>query len=84
MRRTQLYLEDDLWKALHIRSRETGVTISELVRKAVRDHYLDARANRREAMRGFVGIWKGRDDIRDTERLVRGLRRGSRLKRIAS
>src|SRR5438132_1214425 len=36
MRRTQLYLEEDAWKALHVRSKISGLSISELVRQAIR------------------------------------------------
>ena len=35
MKRTQLYVDEDIWKALHIRSRQSGTSISELVRQAV-------------------------------------------------
>lgn len=84
MKRTQLYIENDLWTALRIRSRQSGVSISELVREAIRDRYLSGAARRREAMRAVVGIWKDRSDLPDTESYVRRLRKSSRLKRVAS
>ena len=37
MRRTQLYLDDDLWDALHAQAILGRTSISELVRKAARD-----------------------------------------------
>ena len=40
MRRTQMYLEDDLWSALHARARAEKTTVSELVRNAIRERYL--------------------------------------------
>jgi hypothetical protein len=60
MRRTQLYLEDDLWKTLQS-------TVSELVRRALREKYLDDAATRKEALLSAVGLWKDRTDPPDTE-----------------
>ena len=84
MKRTQLYLNEDTWKALHIRARQRKTSISELVRQAVREKYGRSAADRREAMQAFVGIWKDREDLPDSEQYVRRLRKGKRLRRIAS
>ena len=84
MRRTQLYLNEDIWKALHIRARQQRTSISELVRQAVRDQYGRSSASRRQAMRELVGMWKDRRDVRNSSAYVRRLRKGSRLRRIAS
>ncbi len=84
MKRTQLYFHEDVWKALHIRSRQQRTTISELVRQAVRDKYGNSPASRREAMQAMVGIWKNRKDLPDSETYVRRLRKGKRLRRLAS
>jgi hypothetical protein len=51
------------------------------VRTAVRDRYLGSHEERRAAMLGIVGLWKDRDDLEDTETMVRRLRSGTRLKR---
>ena len=83
MRRTQLYLDDDLWKALHARARSMGTSISALVRQAARERYLGNLDERREAMLAFVGIRKDRKDLPDsTEEYVRSLRRDTRLERL--
>ncbi len=82
MRRTQLYLDDELWTALHARARSTGTTISELVRAAVREQYLGNLEERRKAMRALVGLRKDRPKFDDAEAYVRDLRRGSRLERV--
>jgi hypothetical protein len=84
MKRTQLYLNEDIWKALHVLSRQQGTSISELVRQAVRDKYGSSPASRRQAMQALVGIWKDRKDLPDSTALVRRLRKGKRLKRIGS
>jgi hypothetical protein len=84
MRRTQLYLDDDIWKALHVHSRQRRTSVSDLVRQAVRDRYGSSPANRRQAMMALVGMWKDRDDLPDATTYIRRLRKGKRLKRIAS
>jgi plasmid stability protein len=83
MKRTQLYLHDDVWKSLHIRARQQGTSISDLVREAVREKYGSSPENRRDAMRGLVGLWKDRKDLPDSTSYVRKLRRGRRLRRIS-
>ena len=82
VRRTQLYLEEDLWSALHERARRQGTTISDLVRKAAREQYMSLDEDRRAAMEGIVGLWKDRTDLPDTETYVRGLRKDTRRKRL--
>ena len=84
MKRTQLYLDDDIWKALHVHSRQRRTSVSDLVRQAVRDRYGSSPANRRQAMMALVGMWKDRDDLPDATTYIRRLRKGKRLKRIAS
>jgi hypothetical protein len=82
MRRTQLYLDDHLWNALHARARSQKTTISELVREAARERYLGRRDEQRKAMQEFVGSQKRRSDAVDSIRYVRDLRRGDRLDRL--
>jgi hypothetical protein len=83
MKRTQLYLDDDLWNALHNRARTEKTTISNLVRQAARERYLGNLDERRKAMLAFVGIRKHRKDLPDsTEEYVRGLRRDTRMERL--
>jgi hypothetical protein len=83
MRRTQLYLDDQLWGALHARAQSEKTTVSELVRQAVRERYLGNLDRRREAMQSFVGIREPHGEDRDARMEVRSLRRGSRLDRLA-
>jgi Ribbon-helix-helix protein, copG family len=82
MRRTQLYLEDDLWAALHAKALLEKATISELVRVAVRERYMGNLAERRAAMLGIVGLWKDRPDVDDAESFIRTLRDDDRLERL--
>jgi Arc/MetJ family transcription regulator len=82
VRRTQLYLDDDLWTVLRLQARIEKTTISELVRRAVRERYSVDREKRKRAMEAVIGIWKDRTDIRDSTEYVRKLRRDTRLERV--
>jgi len=82
MRRTQLYLDDQLWGALRARAQSEKTTVSELVRQAVRERYLGDLDRRRAAMQSFVGIRKAHGKDPDGSEEVRRLRRGSRLDRL--
>jgi hypothetical protein len=82
MKRTQLYLDDDLWSALHAKALLGGTSISELVRTAARERYMVNLEERRAAMLGIVGLWKDRTDLPDTETYIRNLRTDDRLKRL--
>ena len=82
MRRTQLYLDDQLWGALHARARREKTTVSELVRQAVRERYLGDREQRRAAMRRFIGIRKVHAAGANATQQIRRLRKGFRLDRL--
>jgi predicted DNA-binding ribbon-helix-helix protein len=82
MRRTQLYLDDHLWDALHARARREKITISELVRRAVRERYLGSRDEQAEAMQEFVGIRKDRTNPGSAVTYIQSLRRSGRLDRL--
>jgi hypothetical protein len=82
MKRTQLYLDDDLWNALHVRARAENTTVSDLVRQAARERYLGKLDERRKAMQAFVGIRKNRPEFSDPVEYVRQLRRDDRLERL--
>ena len=82
MRRTQLYLDDRLWSALHASARSRKTTISALVREAARERYLGRQDEQRKAMQEFVGSQKRPSDSHDTVEYVRSLRRGDRLDRL--
>ena len=81
MKRTQLYLDDDLWTTLHVLARQSGTTLSELVRQAARETYMRGVGGRREALCAAAGLWRNRRDLPSTTAYVRGLRKGERLNR---
>ncbi|HWG37450.1 MAG TPA: ribbon-helix-helix protein, CopG family [Terriglobales bacterium] len=78
MRRTQLYLEEPMWKALSIRAKQQQTTVSELVREAVQEKYAATGVAREAAMNALIGIWADRTDLPSTEEYVRTLRRSPR------
>jgi len=82
MRRTQLYLDEDLWGTLHARARSQRTTVSELVRTAVRERYVGNHAERMKAMEAFIGIRKTVPGEPDAVETVRRLRRDDRLDRL--
>jgi len=82
MKRTQLYLDEDLWSALHKHALREKTSVSELVRKAARERYVYTPEQRRADMMAAVGIWKDRTDLPDTETYVRNLRKGRRIKTL--
>ncbi|MBK9169598.1 MAG: ribbon-helix-helix protein, CopG family [Bryobacterales bacterium] len=84
MRRTQLYLDEEVWHVLHERARESGLTISELVRRAIQDRYLAPAEERRKVMQAFIGIREDNPGPTDTDAYIRRLRKGTRLNRLAS
>lgn len=83
MRRTQLYLDDQLWGALHVRAQRENTTISELVRQAVRERYVGSHEQRVSAMLRFVGIRKHRPGDTNAIEEFRRFRKGSRIERLA-
>lgn len=83
MKRTQLYLDDDIAKILSAVSRQEGRTVSELVRECIREKFGHRKAIDKPALaREIAGIWKRRKDLGETDRLIRQLRKGSRRERL--
>ena len=75
MKRTQLYLEEDMARTLAAESRRRGTTVSELVREAIVAVYGQrTRGERRAIIHRLAGVWADRDDLGDTQAFVRGLR----------
>lgn len=77
-----MYLDDDLWNALHAQARREKTTVSDLVRRAARERYLGGTEERAQAMQAIVGMWADRSDLPDTDVYVRKLRRSDRLNRL--
>jgi predicted DNA-binding protein len=83
MKRTQIYLDEEMARTLAALSRQGGVTISQLVRESVLEKYMSRKEiDKASLARQISGIWAGRKDLKDIDRALRRLRRGTRLKRF--
>jgi hypothetical protein len=83
MKRTQLYLDEEIARTLETLSRQKGTTISELVRAGLRERYMPSKDLDKAALaRSLAGIWKNRNDLKDIDATVRKLRKSSRLRRL--
>lgn len=78
MHRTQIYLQDELYESLKVRSRSVGVSISELIRRTLekdiqKDPVADAKAyfDRLKPLESFARV--------DSEDYVRAIRSKSRI-----
>src|SRR5262249_48182992 len=82
MKRTQLYLDEEVSRLLAAESRRRQTTVSALVREAVATAYGRQDATARGAItRRLAGVWADRDDLADTATLVRAVRRSTRPRR---
>jgi predicted DNA-binding ribbon-helix-helix protein len=83
MKRTQLYLEEDIFKTLKRIGKERSVTISELVREALQRIYGQERPDDAASiLREAAGIWKDRKDLGSAEEYVRAVRKDTRRGRL--
>ena len=83
MKRTQLYLDEEMARMLDALSRQQGTTVSELVRTSLRERYMPGRdLDKVSLARELSGIWKRSKDLNEIDKAVRNLRKGSRLKRF--
>ena len=59
MKRTQLYLDEEMARTLATLSRQAGTTISELVRAGLREPYMLSKDLDKVSLdRSLAGIWK--------------------------
>lgn len=83
MKRTQLYLDEEMARTLAALSRQKGVTVSELVRESVEEKYMSREdIDKVDLARQLSGIWRNRKDLKEIHQFIRRLRKGARLKRL--
>jgi len=68
---------------LHAKARQSGETISSLVRQAIRERYFDRSPDRTRVIRSFVGIRERPSGLPSPEREIRDLRKGRRIDRLS-
>ncbi len=83
MKRTQLYLDEEMARTLAALGRQQGKTVSELVRESVEAKYMKRKdLDKAQLARQLAGVWRGRKDLKNIDRILRTLRAGTRLKRL--
>lgn len=85
MKRTQLFITEEMYRILSALSRQHGKSISELVRQAVTEKYIKGNeVDKVQMVDKLAGLWKHRKDLKDVDKYVRSLRKDSRRKRFGS
>jgi hypothetical protein len=82
MKRTQLYLDENIWEGLHVRAKSENTTISDLVRRAIEAQYFSNLERRAKAMKAIIGIRPASPSDLDSTEEVRLLREGDRFARL--
>ena len=83
MKRTQLYLDEEMARTLAALGRQKGKTVSELVRESVEEQYMTRKdLDKAHLARELAGVWRDRKDLKNIDRALRKLRAGTRLKRL--
>ena len=83
MRRTQLYLDEEMARILSTLSRQKGTTVSGLVRECIKEKFGRlAKADKATLARELGGLWKARKDIGSIDAHIRQLRKSTRRRRM--
>ncbi len=83
MKRTQIYLDEEMSKMLSALSRQRGMTVSELIRDSIHEKYISGKSlDKGSLARQIGGIWKKRKDTGNIDPIVRALRKGRRVERL--
>jgi len=82
MKRTQIYLDDDLLKLIQSIATARRTTVSGLVRGALREKYLTHKPDREQILLAGIGAWGDRKDLGDSTGFVGRLRKGARAARL--
>ena len=77
MRRTQIYLDEEIYKYLKEESKKTGKSISELIREKLKKEINQNKENLLKVIKEVAGIWNYQAE--DVESFVRDIRKGDRI-----
>jgi len=69
-------MDEEVWRILEVKANQSGFTISDLVRQAVREKYAQSIDTRKQAFQSVAGMWANRDDLPATKLHIRQLRKG--------
>jgi hypothetical protein len=83
MKRTQLYLDEEMARTLETLSRQKGATVAELVKTGLQEHYMPGKDLDKVVLaRLLTRLWKNRKDLQNIDASIRKLRKGSRRERF--
>jgi hypothetical protein len=77
MKRTQIYLNDDIYSYVKTESQKMNKSMSELIRDIIISNIKNVNDNLKESSANVFGLWKNRDF--NTNDYVRELRKSKRL-----
>jgi len=76
MKRTQIYITEEIKEALDKLSRQRGTSISEIIREAVTEYISrHAESGKKEKLKASAGLWRGRNDLPNVSKLRREFER---------
>ena len=78
MRRTQIYLDDEIYEILKKESLIAGKSASQIIRENLKKNLLNKRNKISDAIDNSKGAWKDRPDFKIND-FVRKLRKGNRI-----
>ncbi|MDQ7056405.1 MAG: ribbon-helix-helix domain-containing protein [Persephonella sp.] len=80
MKRTQIYLDEEVYKYLKAESKRTGKSVSEIIREKLRTEINQSKENLIKAIDETAGIWQYKTE--NVEETIRNIRKGNRIDNI--
>ena len=80
MKRTQIYLDEEIYKYLKEESEKTGKTISELIREKLKKEIHCNTKNLLKSIKEVAGLWSYQTN--NVDEFIRELRKGKRIDNI--
>lgn len=76
MKRTQIYISDNMKEELDTLSRQRGISKSEIIREAVTEYISrHSETEKEEKLKAGAGLWKEKKDFPDLSKLRREFER---------
>ena len=80
MKRTQIYLDEEVYEYLKAESKRTGKSVSEIIREKLRNEINQSKENLIKTIDEIAGVWKHRTE--NVEESIRNIRKGKRIDNI--
>jgi metal-responsive CopG/Arc/MetJ family transcriptional regulator len=69
MKRTQIYIENNDFEKLYLLAKANNLTVSELIRQAIKKELFEKLKNNKKNWRGFVGFYKSKIKTKANEEI---------------